>query len=432
MFRGAELTRLLTSVTFLVVLGMLIVQARDGRNWRWLCGQQAASGSVDAATLIHGRPADDAGNAGLHPSFAKKKPQGAAAKGKTSPVAGATGGLSASVAEAQGAKLPAASSAAAANAAAAADRTKAAPLRVNGKPLDLPPPPTGPTDLDEDERGAAAQEFEAITDRTLELHPEEMNAYWRLFSWVQNQSLAGLSKRAVKDVVMNDFIQSPDDFRGQLVALELNVRRVLRHPATKNRLGIKNIYEVTGFTTESQAWLYFGLTAELPKDMPIGSTVEEQATFYGYFFKLQGYYRAGAKPDERPLAAPVLIGRIVWHSAAAAEARGESFSQLFWAVIVGASLLVAGGIWLIIRLTSGRSAAARAPLAMPTVPMDQWLQTAAEGGLEIDGAEADPLDWEAVDGDRPNDRPYGGRLGGLRSVGKPGDSSGGNGFSNGR
>jgi hypothetical protein len=404
MFRGAELTRLLTSAIFLVVLGMLIMQAREPRNWRWLCGEPAAGGPVAPANLIHGRPADDAGGASSGHWFVKKGPQSAAKK-----------------------KTP---DAVAANTARPAEPASAAPQRVNGKPLDLPPPPTGPTDLDEDERGAATEEFQAVTDRTLELHPEEMNAYWRLFSWVQNQSLAGLSKRAVKDVVYNDFIQSPDDFRGRLVAMELNVRRVLRSPATKNPLGIKNVYEVVGFTTESQAWLYFGLTADLPKGMPVGSAVEDEATFYGYFLKLQGYYRAGAKPDERALAAPLLIGRLVWHSSAAAEARGESFSQLFWVAIIGAGVLVAGGVWLVVRFNRGSSAVAAAArgrvLPLPSVPIDQWLRGAAEGGLEVDESEPE------ADNDGYGDGQYGGRLGGFRSVGKSDGSPGGNGFSNGR
>ncbi len=405
MLRGAELTRLLTSLVMLAVLGMLISEAQDAHTFLWLCGKQAAGGPADPANLIHGRPAEQ-GGAARNAAGARPVPK-----------------------DADGTQRLAKD----------ADGTRRAPAtveRAHGKPLDLPPPPSGPTDLDEDERGAAAEEFQALTDRTLELHGEEMPAYWRLFSWVRNQSLAGLSKRAVKDVVLNDFMQSPDDFRGRLVALELNVRRVLRYPATKNRLGIENIYEVTGFTTESQAWLYFGLTADLPKGMPVGSSVEEQATFYGYFLKLQGYYQAGAKPNERPLEAPVLIGRMVWHPAVVAGAQGESFSQIFWVAILGAGLVVAGGVWLIVRLLGRRPAAVRGRTLQPQpiVPMDQWLRTAAEDGLEIDGADAEApeSDSGAADGDGQGRREYGGRLGGVRSVGEPGELSGGNGSSNGR
>src|SRR4029453_15962709 len=62
-----------------------------------------------------------------------------------------------------------------------------------------PPPPEpqviipGPTDADPEEREAAAEQFQAISDRTMELAREEMPAYWRLFDWAAHQSLADLS-----------------------------------------------------------------------------------------------------------------------------------------------------------------------------------------------------------------------------------------------
>ena len=420
MFRGAELTRLLTSLLMLAVLGMLIVQSQDAGNWQWLCGQQASGDPIDPANSIHGRPADEAGNSNATGPSLKKTPQAGTTKQPSS--------------KQNTSKQPSSPAGVSSAASPKADRASTAPPRAHGKALDLPPPPSGPTDLDEEERDAAIEEFQALTDRTLEMHPEEMNAYWRLFSWMQNQSPAGLRKRAIKDVVMNDFIQSADDFRGKLVALDLNVRRVLRYPAPKNRLGIKNVYEVTGFTTESQAWLYIGLTADLPKGMPIGSSVEERATFYGYFLKLQGYYRAGAKPDERPLAAPLLIGRMVWHSAAAAQAQGESFSQVFWVAISGAVLAVVGGVWLIVRFIGGPPAAVPGGTLrpLPEVPIDQWLRTAGEHRLEIGGADPGRAESDAAEGDGQSDRPLGGRLGGIGSVGHPDDWFGGNGSSNGR
>jgi hypothetical protein len=156
--------------------------------------------------------------------------------------------------------------------------------------------------------------------------------------------------------------------------------------------------------------------------------LEERATFYGYFLKLQGYYRAGAKPDERPLAAPLLIGRVVWHSAAAAQAQGESFSQVFWVAISGAVLAVAGGIWLIVRFIGGPSAAVPGGTLrpLPEVPIDQWLRSVGEGRLEIDGADPGPAESDA-EGDGQDERPFDGRLGGIGSVGHPGDWFGGNG-----
>src|SRR6186713_1000729 len=40
----------------------------------------------------------------------------------------------------------------------------------------------GPTDLDQDEREAAKEQYQAITDHTQALGREEMPAYWRLFN----------------------------------------------------------------------------------------------------------------------------------------------------------------------------------------------------------------------------------------------------------
>src|SRR5436189_812904 len=41
----------------------------------------------------------------------------------------------------------------------------------------------GLTDTDPGEREAAAEQYQALTDRTIELAREEMPAYWRLFGW---------------------------------------------------------------------------------------------------------------------------------------------------------------------------------------------------------------------------------------------------------
>ncbi len=44
--------------------------------------------------------------------------------------------------------------------------------------------------------------------------------------------------------------------------------------------------------------------------MPEGVSIKERATLVGYFFKLQGYLEAKAKPRSAPLKAPLLIGRL--------------------------------------------------------------------------------------------------------------------------
>ena len=218
----------------------------------------------------------------------------------------------------------------------------------------------GFTDEDIEERDGAAEEFMALTDGGLELGKEEMPAYWRLFRWTKNQSSAQLKKRATRDLVFNQFIRDPDDHRGKLFQIELNVRRVLAYDATENKAGVKKVYEIWGFTTESQAWLFCVLTPELPAGMPVGSNVSEQATFVGYFLKLQGYHAAGAGPRDRALTAPLFVGRIAWQPSAHDAARAQSdFDWLArhmrqpgsWVVrgifVAGVLGIIALGFWLV-------------------------------------------------------------------------------------
>jgi hypothetical protein len=208
----------------------------------------------------------------------------------------------------------------------------------------------GPTDLDPDERAAAAEQFQAISDRTIELSREEMPAYWRLFSWIIHQSLDDLKRRANPAPVLNQFIQTPDEQRGKLFQLDLNVRRVLSFDAPPNSAGIEKVYEVWGWTSESKAWLYVVLTAQLPHGMPVGPDVNERATFAGYFFKLQGYHAAGAGPHDKPLVAPLLIGRLDWKPAVPVSLSHDDF---WWLLVLAGIAALYGVTRLTIWLFSG-------------------------------------------------------------------------------
>jgi hypothetical protein len=75
---------------------------------------------------------------------------------------------------------------------------------------------------------------------------------------------------------------------------------------------VKKVYEIWGATDESQAWPYVVVTSELPKGLPEGTSVSEDAYFSGYFLKLQGYHEGGAKPNAPPLSAPLFIGKVAW------------------------------------------------------------------------------------------------------------------------
>lgn len=259
-------------------------------------------------------------------------------------------------------------------------------------PVQAPLPPAedstvtdGPTDEDEEQRAAAIEEFQAVTDRTLGLAPEEMTVYWRLFSWAEHQSFAEMRKRSQKQIMLNDFMQLPDKQRGKLVKVKLNVRQIIPYPAPENSAGIEKVYEVRGFTDESKAWLYFGVTAHLPPGMPTGTKVEETATFVGYFIKLQGYHEAGAKPNAKRLAAPLLVGRMAWKPPAApTPVKASDSAWMLWLLApIGAFFMV----WVALPLLWPKSPRKEIVARMKSAPeneevnVEEWLSQAQQGQL---------------------------------------------------
>lgn len=251
---------------------------------------------------------------------------------------------------------------------------------VKPKPADAPPGgpvSPGPTDEDPEQRVDSAEEFQAVTDGTIGIQPEEALAYWRLLLWTEYQSLDTLQRRARGDVFFTELMQFPEKFRGRLVTMDLNVRRVLAYDLEETPLGKMRLYEVWGFTEDSKAWLYVAVTAHLPEGMAIGAEVYERVRLTGYFFKLQGYYEAGAKPRAPALRAPLLVGRMTRY-APVSMAQAAPQNDLWSAVaVVGATLvlaLVVGG-QLVLNRRAARRDAARRNEARQSV--NTWLQQKA-------------------------------------------------------
>jgi hypothetical protein len=169
----------------------------------------------------------------------------------------------------------------------------------------------GPTELDPAELDAAREELGAVADK-VPLGKEEMPAYWRLMAWNLHQSTEQLRRRADKSVTFRDLWHRPEKWRAKLVEIPVHLRRTatvgdLEH----NPLGLKTVYEVWGWNSDSQPYWYWMIVPELPPGMPQGESIYEEATFVGYFLKLLPYEdRQG-----RSLATPLLIGRLVWHPA---------------------------------------------------------------------------------------------------------------------
>jgi hypothetical protein len=205
-------------------------------------------------------------------------------------------------------------------------------------PPAVPPKETvleGPTDLTEGQREEARKLLAAVTDRQM-LVNVEMPAYWKLLGWAQSQSFADLDRRAQRDVALTKLHEQPDLYRGQPIRLRLNVKRILDWEAPENSAGVKRVYEAWGWTNDSKARPYSVVFAELPPGIKVGTDVDQEVIFAGYFLKWMQYETFKGQKQ----TAPLLLGRLkpVAVSGIAPKPAGWSFWEL---------LFLAGGLGIV-------------------------------------------------------------------------------------
>lgn len=277
----------------------------------------------------------------------------------------------------------------------ARDDSKASPaVEANGPPTPPPTPAelpaaTGPTDEDPEQAEEASQEFQVIADGSLSLQREEMEPYDRLVEWVKNQSFARLSQRAQKGVWYTDLHDAPNKYRGQIVALDLEIRRA--KCVGENRYGV-TLTEAWGLTEESRGRLYDVMVVDYPEGMPVGFSMYAKAKFVGYFLKLQGYESGGAKPGQALDKAPMLIGRLEWVPTVVVAPPIDNTQEWVW----GLSALALVGLVLAVRFVYIKwfrgSPVPRSMVSDPAsgevIPIDTWLEQSSFGSNDDESDDA--------------------------------------------
>ena len=141
------------------------------------------------------------------------------------------------------------------------------------------------------------------------------------------------------------------------------------------------LYEMWGTTDESRGRFFHLIVYDPPAGLPLGQDVREDVRFVGYFFRLQAYEPASAKPGAQPLLAPSFIGRIAWQRAAPGGV--VSTTELPWMILLGGGVAIAVAVCLGIVLLS-RKKRNVAYLATdlpppPTMSVEEWLDRVDEG-----------------------------------------------------
>ncbi len=190
-----------------------------------------------------------------------------------------------------------------------------------------------------------------VTDSTLRISKREMPAYWELVRKTAKPSFSEIYRSANSKTKFNDFYSQPSVHRGELVSLDIVVRRVTRFDAEdRNPAGVKSVYEIWGATNQAHAWLYVFITDRLPEGVDEKTLLQKKVSFAGYFLKLLAYHPGAAPPNSKPLLAPLLIGRLQYNNPLSSPAIEDN--QTWWkqwgtiATILLAAGFVAGRVYL--------------------------------------------------------------------------------------
>jgi len=227
----------------------------------------------------------------------------------------------------------------------------------------------GPNESDPDELAKLRSNLKAVQDRQ-PLQPFEMSAYWRLLGWSRTRPFAELEKGALRDVPYSHLWEEPDLYRGQPMRLKLHVRRVLAYDNTDNPLGLKKVFEVYGFTDNSLSFPFIVILPEKPDGLPVGTDVDGDIVFIGYFLKWMGYRAYDSKRN-----APLLVGRARPALRSAGGAQDGGWELAFLTLVGGVFALSLLG-WFSLR-TLRRPSATKGGSKIGTERLpDDWMSNA--------------------------------------------------------
>lgn len=248
-----------------------------------------------------------------------------------------------------------------------------------------PAPEVPAVDEDPIERKEFDYEAQAVDDKDV-LRPEEMSLYWRLVRWTEELTFKQMDSRARRGLTMSHFFEHPNRYRGQLVRVQLRITRATAHETEENgnSLGIDRIYDLWGCTDESSPNPYAVAVVHLPPDFPLGHDIQEDVTFVGYFMKLMAY----KSRDEKTRAAPLLIGKVVWHPVTKPVLPVNP--NWVWGGVVVAMLVIV----VVVRLTFQMRPLRRVTMLPPLhegeegIPIETWLERVEDGDHPRDPPEA--------------------------------------------
>jgi hypothetical protein len=202
----------------------------------------------------------------------------------------------------------------------------------------LPPLVPGRVDVD-------PAVLEPVKDNTLGVRHDESDAYFRLLAQIRGLPHRALDQAARDDVSYTVLMVDPEHYRGQLVTVEGEIRRLLPFEATENRYGVKQLYDGWLFTAESGNNPYHIVCTSVPAGIPHGRSIREsvRVRVTGYFFKRESY---ATEDGLRLHSAPLILAKDMRRSLPpAAQQEEQSLVRYLVAFMAAVGAALAITLW---------------------------------------------------------------------------------------
>ena len=240
----------------------------------------------------------------------------------------------------------------------------------------------GPNETDADELTKFRSNLKAVQDRQ-PLQSFDMPAYWQLMRWSRTRPFAEHEKLARRDVPYSHLWDEPDLYRGQPIRLKLYVRRVLKYEPSKNPQDLKMVYEAWGWTDDSRSFPFCVVFPDKPEGLKIGTDVESEIVFVGYFLKWMSYSAFDVKKNS-----PLLVGRVRPATQPVGGANGGAAWESAFLMLVGGVLLLSFIGWFAIYGMRRPRTIIAATTALPDQLPENWsVSSTAESAFNRPVAE---------------------------------------------
>ncbi|MBD3673388.1 MAG: hypothetical protein HUJ26_07665 [Planctomycetaceae bacterium] len=195
------------------------------------------------------------------------------------------------------------------------------------------------------------QMFHSIDDYSVGVRSQEADSFFQLISYASRVPLEELNAASKTQVAREALMASPDHYRGEVIEIEGDLRRLERVQANQNGYGIEEYYIAWIITPTSDNIPYRVAAMFRDEELPVADLIEEEipVRLSGYFFKIQGYH---AKSDLQ--LTPLFIARRITAAPPASKpiSLTESSNPGRWLFFVfGAMFAIV--IWSVYRATVG-------------------------------------------------------------------------------